>query len=456
MFNKTLRTALLGSGAAIAMMAGPAFAGQSEDLKAQIDTLQSRLDQLEKQTAATEAKQVAAPADAVVGGDYPGSFKLPGSDTSFSIHGYTKLDAIVNFDQNLGPTFAMSSIKSDNNASQKQDGQFNFHARQSRINFQSRTPTNYGQLKTFIEGDFFGAAGNVQTTSSHGFRLRHAYGELGPVLAGQTWSNFNSLDDTPETLDFGGGQGSIAPRQPQIRYTQGWSKFTFSGSVENPAGDITTATSGTTQDTTIVNRMPDITAHIRYNDSWGGVGAAGVLRYLGVDAGTTSSADDSTLAGGGVVSGQLNLSTLSPVFGKDVVAATAYYGSGIGRYLIGPQMGVGQSAISYVDGSGSTKVVTQSEIGGQAWILHHWTDQLRSTAVYGISRYHWAHRVAFSTTQTDYAQNAFVNLIWSPVKAVNIGIEYHWGQRVQRKNDSTGIQSSGQAQSLQVALQYVF
>jgi len=95
---KRLHAALMGSGAALALVAGPALAGQAEDLKAQIDSLQARLDQLEKQKAVSDGAQAAAPADAVVGGDYPGSFKLPGSDTSFSIHGYTKLDFVYNFD----------------------------------------------------------------------------------------------------------------------------------------------------------------------------------------------------------------------------------------------------------------------------------------------------------------------------------------------------------------------
>jgi len=81
MFNKSLRTALLGSGAAFALMAGPALAGQADDLQSQIDSLQARLDQLEKQKASVETTQVAAPADAVIGGDFPGSWKLPGSDT---------------------------------------------------------------------------------------------------------------------------------------------------------------------------------------------------------------------------------------------------------------------------------------------------------------------------------------------------------------------------------------
>jgi hypothetical protein len=76
MVDNSLRPALVSSGAALALMAGPAFAGETDDLKAQIDQLQTRLDQLEKQQAApadanaatAPANTAAAPADAVVGG----------------------------------------------------------------------------------------------------------------------------------------------------------------------------------------------------------------------------------------------------------------------------------------------------------------------------------------------------------------------------------------------------
>jgi hypothetical protein len=48
---------------------------------------------------------VAAPAQAVTGGDHPGSFKLPGSNTSMKIGGYTKGDLYYDVDQDLGDTF---------------------------------------------------------------------------------------------------------------------------------------------------------------------------------------------------------------------------------------------------------------------------------------------------------------------------------------------------------------
>lgn len=53
-----LKSALLGSGAAIALLAGPALAAdEMTDLKAQIDALQNRLNQLES-TQTTKSERV--------------------------------------------------------------------------------------------------------------------------------------------------------------------------------------------------------------------------------------------------------------------------------------------------------------------------------------------------------------------------------------------------------------
>src|SRR6516225_839640 len=123
-----LRAALLGSSAALALAASSAVAGEADELKAQIDRLQSRLDQLEKQQGATDAKvdakQAAAPADAVVGGDFPGSFKLPGSDTSVAIHGYTKLDVLIDVNQQAGDSFDVTGLAPNGSAAERRGEQF--------------------------------------------------------------------------------------------------------------------------------------------------------------------------------------------------------------------------------------------------------------------------------------------------------------------------------------------
>jgi len=470
MFNPTLRTALLGSGAAIALMAGPALAGQTEDLKAQIDQLQSRLDQLEKQQATTDAKVAAAPADAVVGGDFPGSFKLPGSDTSVAIHGYTKLDFIYDFDQALGDTFDVSAIASPHSPSQRKDGAVHLGARQSRLHIETRTPTNYGQLQTVLEMDFFGAAGTQFTNNSNGMRMRHAYGVLGPVLAGQTWTNFMDVADGPELLDFGGGAGAPSKRQAQVRYTQAFGKFTASASAENPAdvgrpaaggaGEIT-AVGGTAPATNPT--MPDLTAALEYTDGWGHVKASGVLRRLQSDNGLGGSGPsagtrlrDDAMGYGGNIGASVNWGQwVGGYFAQDQLGVDGYYGTGIGDYLIPPNQGIGQMTFLEPTASGVRLINTPGE-GGQAWLAHHWTDQLRSNFVYGIS--HWTFPAALTptTAQSNTIQTAYVNLIWSPVKSVNFGLEFMYGNRLMRAADTGGGSRDTDAKRLMASMQYVF
>ena len=67
-------------------------------------------------------------------------------------------------------------------------------------------------IRIFTEGDFFG--------QSNAFRLRHAYGEVGSLLVGQTWTTFTDVAAAPATLDFEGSVSSVNRRQAQARWTQ--------------------------------------------------------------------------------------------------------------------------------------------------------------------------------------------------------------------------------------------
>jgi len=184
---------------ALALFAAPAAGGEIDDLKAQIKALMERLEALEarekKMKADMMAAQEAAQKKAVATGDFPGSWKMPGTNTSVSFSGYVKLDAIHDIDQDLGDSFFIydwggggSAIALDGGTSEPKTS---LHARQTRLRFDSLTPTGAGQLKTRIETDFYGG-GNA-------LRMRHAYASLGPVLAGQTWSTImdeNTYADT--------------------------------------------------------------------------------------------------------------------------------------------------------------------------------------------------------------------------------------------------------------------
>ncbi len=514
MFTQSLRTALLGSGAAFAMMAGPALAGQADGLQAEIDSLRSQVDQLEKERASIETPQAAAPADAVIGGDFPGSFKLPGSDTSVAVHGYVKANFIYDFDENLGDSFADTGITGRHTPQQHQGGNFHFGSRQSRFDIETRTPTDWGQLKTFIEMDFYGSTVNNNSTVSGGgntsnpLRMRQAYGQLGPVLAGQTFSNFNDLDDEPELLDFNTGQlQSGHKRQTQLRYTLPVANWTLSFAAENPnpriaggngistsngfatfvANPVTAGTVPTLGNN--ANDMPDLTGHIEYKDVWGDVNLAGVVRHFNLNTGgnagnTTGAAVNcqgssaaagaagvgclinttaSAFAGGLIVGGKWKIGqVLGGLFAMDSIAATGSWGPGINRYFYEGSTPPFDATDVYTLNaagtaiSGSIKTVTQT--GGIIDFQHWWTPNVRTTIAYSVTAWDFG-AVPYSAAQIRHMQTGYVNLIWSPVKAVNIGLEFMYGSVDFRHEGATPAYAggnSGSAKRLMASLQYMF
>jgi outer membrane DcaP-like protein len=142
------------------------------------------------------------------------SFTAPGTDTTVTIGGYVKLDAIwsnrsAGVDSVGDQLLDINSVPVGPAAGEHKTDQVSLHARQSRISLGTRTPTGYGDLTTLVEGDFFGAAGNESVSNSSGFRIRHAYGTLGKLSAGPYWTNFFNERAYPETVDFGGALGEI-------------------------------------------------------------------------------------------------------------------------------------------------------------------------------------------------------------------------------------------------------
>ena len=166
-------------------------------------------------------------------GSFPGSFLVPGTQTSFKVGGYVKFDYTYDFgaQQDINGGADPIGIALDSGPATPADSAHHIHgtsqmtASESRFNIETRTPTAFGELKTFIEGDFTNPNGLSNSSSLHvnsnsyGFRLRQAYGTLGPFLAGQTASLFRDADAEAETLDFGGPMSNGVTRQPQVRYT---------------------------------------------------------------------------------------------------------------------------------------------------------------------------------------------------------------------------------------------
>jgi len=106
---------------------------------------------------------------------------------------------------------------------------------------------------------------------------------------------------------------------------------------------------------------------------------------------------------------------------------------------------------------------TQTQYGGYIWAAHYWTDKLRSNFAFGIDEQDWlgvqVPVTAIATSQITQVTSIHANLIWSPVKSVNLGVEYLFGTATHRNLASgAGIEggSYGQASRVQLSAQYLF
>jgi hypothetical protein len=392
-----------------------------EDLKAEIEALEKKVLELEQKQQAGERKQAEMTDKVVTAGTTKGSLKLPGSNTSVTFGGYVKLDAVYsNPSAGVGTSADLflqpNAIAVGPGAGDNEHGQVKFGARESRAFAKTSTPTSWGDLVTYVEGDFYGADGNESVSNSHGLRLRHAYGSLGPFLGGQTWTNFMFVPSLPETVDFGGPVGQIFARQAQARWTQ---PFPASGplaagqwsvALENPESIVTVP--GGASFRADDDHVPDVTGQVVFNTARGRIAVSGLLREIRADSKSPAVVDQAW-------GGALSVAGIFPILGKDDARFALSAGNAIGRYSDGffPD--------GVVDAGGQIRLPRQW--GWYAAYRHFWADALRSNLVLSGATEHNPSGSPASTNKG--TQSAHANLIWTPVANTDFGLEYIYANR---------------------------
>jgi DcaP outer membrane protein len=410
-----------------------------EELKAQVDSLSKKVAELEQKRAAEATQPAAAPASNVVtGGATKGSFKLPGSDTSVTLGGYVKLDAIYS-DRAAGrgattrdQEYEPGAVPVGPDADAAARSQVKLHARQSRFNIKTSTPSSLGDLTTFVEFDLFGASGNESVSNSNGLRVRHAYGTLGKVLAGQTWTTFSDVATYPAAVDFGGPAGVIFARQAQLRWTQPFAGGQWAVALENPETVVSLPNGQTFRADD--DHVPDIAGNIRFETAWGNYSIAALARQIRIDSVSAPASRDQKWGAA------LGINGVIPLLAKDDVRVSAYYGNAIGRYAIG----FFSDAILGAD----SRLVLPNQWLAMAAYRHFWTANLRSTiALSGLGSSNPAGTAGIVNKAAD---SAHLNIIWSPLAQVNLGLEYIHATR-EIENGQTG-----RLNRIQAGAQYSF
>ena len=90
--------------------------------------------------------------------DFPGSFKIPGSDAGIRFGGQVRTVLVRNLGA-LGTEdrFVTSSIPIAGTPDASKDSRMTLTASASRLETHFRTPTPFGQLRAFVSGDFAGS-----------------------------------------------------------------------------------------------------------------------------------------------------------------------------------------------------------------------------------------------------------------------------------------------------------
>ncbi|MFB4203757.1 DcaP family trimeric outer membrane transporter [Arhodomonas sp. KWT2] len=346
-------------------------------------------------------------------------------DTTVSIYGYMIGKMSYDMDENMGSATAGSfgNLVDD----EQVDGYTDLDANQSRIGFQTTTDMGGSDLVTRMEGDFLGGGGGQ-------FRMRHAYGSWNGILAGQTWSNWNSFVGTTPTVDFNGlaGNTGYQTRVAQFRYTVG----DFSVALEDPKARI--LDEGGENDDVAKDSLPALSA--RYEGSSGPMGysVAGIVHQL-----ETADESESDAGYGAFAAASYN-------FGAVTVRGALDYTDGATSYLYQSGFEHFFAADGYIDANGDLETVKAwgGTIGisvdagpGTMNVSYGRTDidEDDATALNGFE------------TQSAVNQNVFVNYMWQPVERVTYGIEYSYWKA---ENDEADFDAD--ANRVSVAAQYVF
>jgi hypothetical protein len=260
--------------AAISLLIGSPVSKADElaDLRANQELLQRRIDQLSQAPPGAPAPSYvpgfgpqapgAGAGAPIVTGSFPRSFLIPGTDTSLRIGGYANgrfvyyiQGAAVGGQLNSqggnpnqtyadgpGATGNLAGIPLNNSIAHARSSAFDISGRESRLLFDARTPTTWGEAKAYIELDFSFNNTNVvysnneASTNSALARLRKAYATLGGLEAGQDTGIMRDPDADPELVDFGGlATEAGRSRAAQVQYTHGGPyNIVFNVGIESP------------------------------------------------------------------------------------------------------------------------------------------------------------------------------------------------------------------------------
>ena len=373
-----------------------------------------------------------------------GFFFIPGTDTCLRVSGFVRADYIAN-DIRRAPVDAVSRFQNVGGEVQVTQGgglsaadarrradQYTFFAR-GRVDFDSRTGTEFGLLRTFTSLDFNSTPGGTA-----GVNLINAYVQFGGLTAGRIQSFFM----------YRWAQAGFAPYFTSTNLTYGTTNVLaytasfgngFSGTISLEDGNRRTGIVSTTRDlagnTVILNntggtRVPDIVANLDLSQSWGSARLAAALHHN-----HHRGAAVSDKWGWAVLAGvDFNLPMLAP---GSKVWFQGVYADGASNFAGGradpTRLGyVGGFNTYVVDTTGDGVLNSQRGVKTTSFTMglsHNWTPQWQSNvhASYIETRFSALGRSTYEVNNWE-GWNIGKGLSWTPVAGLLIGGEVQYAQ----------------------------
>lgn len=271
-------------------------------------------------------------------------------------------------------------------------------AKTTRIGLDFKTPIAGQDVGGKIEVDF--------ASSTENLRVRHAYLTLNNWLFGQTTSNFLS-NHAPEMIDFDTNIGGGTTRIPQVRYN-------FKLAPETQLLLAAEEGNSSATDASVKYKLPVLSAKLNqgFADGKGNVSVRGMAERHEADGN-----NDSDDTGWGVAAG-VSFQVAEPL----KLTADVSHVEGNSNYLYGSNT----AFVVDADGNLAQNEFNAFQVGATYKILPNLRSTLGYGAMFADDDSEYADIV---TTANKEVQQAWINFIYSPVKPVDLGIEYINGKR---------------------------
>ena len=297
-----------------------------------------------------------------------------------------------------------------------------FNARQSRFWLNLASDVSGHSVSAYVEVDFEtapGAQGTQRTTNGYDLALRRGFLKVDRWTFGQDWTTFQYTGALPESTDFvGTTEGTVFVRQPLIRYSLPLNqRLTLHLAAENAESATTTLGSATMIENGD-DRMPDAVARLAYVGPQSELSLAGLARQIRAENGGLSA---DAFGWGISAAGKLWLDAAKTTD----IRFMATYGQNIGRYV---GINFGPDAV-YVPTGNSLSDVNVFAALVAAHIPLANNVRLNVMGSYQSLDYADSLTLAGVGSYNSRAWSGAVNIFYSPVRNVDLGIEVRHGER---------------------------